>query len=88
MTYEEAIIKTAEDIADSKSKYSDELMEYYDLTLKALEKQIPKKPTEDGVDRLCPICECYVGCIDAMCNIKHMYCRDCGQKLKWGNDND
>ena len=56
-----------------------------DLAIKALEKQIPKKPdfTEDKEFALCPCCNGN-GLAD-----KQKYCDNCGQKLDWSDtEND
>lgn len=52
-----------------------------DLAIKALEKQIPKKPdfTEDKEFALCPCCNGN-GLAD-----KQKYCDNCGQKLDWSD---
>ena len=63
-----------------------------DMGIKALEKQIAKKPIlnnpvinnfwcEDA--KLCPICHTYVDRYSLYC-----YCKNCGQKLDldWGNE--
>lgn len=53
-----------------------------DLAIKALEKQIPKKPdfTEDKEFVLCPCCNGN-GLAD-----KQEYCDNCGQKLDWSDE--
>lgn len=53
-----------------------------DLAIKALEKQIPKKPdfTEDKEFALCPRCN-GKGLLD-----KQKYCDNCGQKLDWSDE--
>lgn len=53
-----------------------------DLAIKALEKQIPKKPdfTEDKEFALCPCCNGN-GLTD-----KQKYCDNCGQKLDWSDE--
>lgn len=50
-----------------------------DLAIKALEKQMPKKPdfTGDKEFALCPCCN-GKGLLD-----KQTYCDNCGQKLDW-----
>lgn len=52
------------------------------LAIKALEKQIPKKPdfTEDKEFALCPRCN-GKGLLD-----KQKYCDNCGQKLDWSDE--
>lgn len=51
--------------------------------IKALEKQIPKKPKKHPADsRLtyCPCCGSYHGAIEC-----YNYCPECGQKLDWND---
>lgn len=60
--------------------------------IEALEKQIPKKPTEvhEKVDKyssfyslsfMCPSCETAV----IFQSYKPKYCKHCGQKIQWGD---
>ena len=50
------------------------------LSISALEKQIPKKPKTD--DRyVMYICQC---CNDFV-KVSHNYCQNCGQKLDWSD---
>lgn len=55
-----------------------------DLAIKALEKQIPKKPdfTEDKEFALCPCCN-GKGLFD-----KQKYCDNCGQKIVWSEESE
>ncbi len=55
-----------------------------DLIVKAIEKQIARKPDYEGNDAKCPVCEHEFennvndwGCA---------YCQDCGQALEWGDE--
>ena len=52
------------------------------LAIKALEKQIPKKPdfTEDKEFALCPCCN-GKGLLN-----KQKYCDNCGQKIDWSDE--
>lgn len=54
----------------------------YGMAIKALEKQIPKKPdfTEDKTFALCPCCN-GKGLFD-----KQKYCDNCGQKIDWSDE--
>lgn len=59
------------------------------VTIKALEKQIAKKPT--NIDNelntfKCPSCKHTLIAIDDMTIHKH--CLLCGQKLDWGNEDE
>lgn len=54
------------------------LQESIDMAIKALEKQIPKKPTDRCMYKECPAC----GEVEIeFCK----YCPNCGQKLDWRN---
>ena len=60
--------------------YSADLVETFEMSIKALEKQIPKKPTMVyPTIASCPICD------EIICPHTE-YCPDCGQKLDWGNE--
>lgn len=61
----------------------DEQGDAIDIAVDCIHKQISKKPIKDGVDRMCPICGCDVGYVDAMCNVKFKYCTECGQRIDW-----
>lgn len=51
------------------------------VAMKALEKQIPRKPVDRIMFNHCPCC----GNVEiANCN----HCPDCGQKLDWRNSHD
>ena len=57
---------------------SEEIKRALDVADDALSKQIAEKPAKDenGCPCLCPIC-------DADVFIPSNYCENCGQKLKW-----
>ena len=56
---------------------------YYDQAIKALEKQIPKKPIKHMANPVgFPYYECPV-CGDSDVS-GQKYCNECGQKLDWG----
>lgn len=68
----------------------DETIEYYDLAVAALEKQLPKRVDfeEDVTEDMCaecPSCGSFLGyqidCLDE--NYQIDYCQHCGQKLDW-----
>lgn len=76
MTNEEAIeiIKIA--IAEVEWNYPMDYAIAFENAISALEKQIPKKPKDDGW-LYCPICN-----RDVL--LDHFtYCPDCGQALDW-----
>lgn len=84
MKIEEAIkyLKMATDEAGNE-EFSDEYKEMCNMSIKALEKQIPKKPIELdkwGEYYECPICNKYA--VDNL-GCKYKFCRECGQKLDW-----
>lgn len=88
LTNEEALnlLKDTPVILNSKSKI--ETLEYstvLGLAEKALEKQIPKKPIEDGYydePAVCPRCGGNV--INMLDSDYHFqYCHYCGQALDW-----
>lgn len=60
--------------------------ESLEIAIKALEKQIPKKPSAmESTNKLtngyfeCPVCKDVVGVDD----MQDVYCPNCGQKLDW-----
>ena len=70
-------IRTVESIfSDSPNIVSDEDNESVEFALKAMDKQDPIKPIEEGKQYYCPICELNIGWADD-------YCWHCGQKMDW-----
>lgn len=69
MTYEEAIIDIRENIQPIIGGKS------LDIAISAIEKQIPKKPSETDKAR-CICCACVV-------KRDERFCKNCGQALKW-----
>ena len=69
---------------DIKGACNEECKDFYDMAIKALEKQIPKKPIE--VDEECGTFDC-PACGSTICSFDdmtvHQYCLMCGQKLDW-----
>ena len=65
-------------------KAAKRVVEARNMAIKALEKQIPKKPdfTEDKEFALCPCCN-GKGLLN-----KQKYCDNCGQKLNWESDEE
>lgn len=72
------------------------------LAIQALEKQIPKKPVHDGCFDsegmwhewngvngrpydLCPNCNTNL-CCEMPCDNKSKYCKHCGQRLDWSDE--
>lgn len=62
-------------------KEEEPLLEAFGMAIKALEKQVPKKPTDAG-----KFADLYVG-LCSVCNegvnSQMNYCDKCGQKLDW-----
>ena len=54
---------------------------YAELAIKALEKQIPKKPKTDDryIMYICPCCNDFI-------KVSHNYCPNCGQELDWSDE--
>lgn len=80
MREQEKYINALNGLKNADIKIDDEIRH---PSIKALEKQIPKKPIwqkSDFINRLhCPKCDGIVG-------VKQPYCDNCGQKLDWGNE--
>ena len=88
MTYEEAIKYAKENIL----AYTSEMAEFKKMAIKALEKQVPKKPVLEktkgivGIDMWhCPVCDGEI-ISDWNRDIANPYCHLCGQRLKWGDE--
>lgn len=88
MTIEKAI--TYIDRMSDEDCYTAEAYEAMRMAIKALEKQIPKKPIHDGYDYRCPSCrtaveyECMVNNPDALKSwTRDSFCGDCGQAIDW-----
>lgn len=98
MTEQESLSQL-EDAKDGYKEFlSDEALE---MSMSALDKQIPKKPKHDGCYdadgvwhewigvngkpyELCPNCETNL-CCEMPYDKKPKYCKECGQKLDWGD---
>jgi predicted RNA-binding Zn-ribbon protein involved in translation (DUF1610 family) len=93
MTTQEAITQLHELIQDRESFMVGEYESYLDrdkqalqTAIKALEKQIPKKPIEENPWVFsCP--NCGSGNVEEWCLNRHNCCPDCGQALDWRNGN-
>ena len=99
MTYEEAISILTKDRAlclfnpwtggdvplNEDCRMSAEAM---NLAIKALEKQIPKKPLHMHKNYYCPICkeDGWMLWDDAVPNDMDEYCGKCGQAIDWSNN--
>jgi hypothetical protein len=59
-----------------------------DVSIKALEKQIAKKPIKKPTDDFCLYYDSYCPCCDAKLLFRYNHCVCCGQKisLDWGNE--
>ena len=56
------------------------------LAIKALEKQIPKKPVYGAANIKCPNCGATL--LYYFHSFKIDYCDECGQRLDWSEEND
>ena len=56
------------------------------LAIKALERQIPKKPVYGAANIKCPNCEATL--LYYFHSFKIDYCDECGQRLDWSEEND
>ena len=70
-------------------KFTEDDYKANEMAIKALEKQIPKKPVEmKPTDKLlngyfaCPMCGGWVG----MDEYSNEYCGCCGQKINWSDE--
>lgn len=67
------------------TKYNNDSVEALSMAVKALEKQIPQKPTIENGFVKCPACELYIRfpIMDRYNN-----CPECGQKILWKGDTE
>lgn len=75
------------DISYHHHKKAENQKELMEITVNALEKQIPKKVKVEQFNRYnlyyCPICD---GCIgDSLGYIAYGFCSGCGQRLDWSD---
>ena len=82
MTEQQAVKRIKDEIGWESSELN---REAFEMGVKALEKQIPKKPTFDDESSFirryhCPECKCVVDI--------QRYCHHCGQKLDWRNEDE
>ena len=54
-----------------------------DIGIKALEKQIPKKPIENPTDDTCLYYENYCPSCENLLVVRYKHCPKCGQRLDW-----
>lgn len=59
-------------------------VEEIEFAIKALEKQIPKKPIDDGAFCLCPICNTEFNS-ELHYEYEIKFCPYCGQALDWSD---
>lgn len=89
MTYREAIRFLEKKIASCHILRDRQWKEVYITSINAIEKQIPKKPIEDGYyDEPCVCPNCGSNVINEVDNdYQFEYCYHCGQSLDWSVDN-
>lgn len=61
--------------------------DYIQLAIKALKKQVPMKPKFYNCNYYCNGCGDLVGCKDTIMKWDYSFCKNCGQKLDWGDSN-
>ena len=85
MTYEEAIKHFKALQKRYTKEHNGQMCEKVNLTLEALEKQIPKKPLHMHKNYYCPICkeDGWMLWDDAIPNDMNKYCGKCGQAIDW-----
>lgn len=60
--------------------------ELINISIEALEKQIPKEPRFYNCDYYCPVCDDLVGRHDTIMKRDNKFCKycgHCGQAIKW-----
>lgn len=91
MTPQEAIQFLKETIAGCHILRDRQLKAVCEVSINALEKQIPKKPYKRKEhkqnDYYCAICKCYLGDEMELQNacLQPKYCEHCGQALDWSD---
>ena len=102
MTYSEAIKETRFNMSTIglKENSAKRVAKARDLAIKALEKQIPKKPNKTidsswGIQKeahTCPVCDYYLTEVHFIAsqkiesNKKITYCETCGQAIDWSDE--
>ena len=77
---EKAIVFLTEVKSSCSTLIDKELWDICDISIKALEKQIPKEPSwkKYTSEKRCPIC-------NEMTALRNEYCIFCGQALNWSD---
>lgn len=87
MTAEEAIKTIQIAIAEVEWNYPLDYSIAFKTAIKSLDKQIPKKPINEGCYYICPCCRDDLGVSDDDIFIYELsmpkYCSNCGCKLDW-----
>lgn len=82
-------IETIKELKEYAENSWGDLNESFELSIKALEKQIAKKPIYPTISRdmatYCPTCNKFVCFRDTS---RFKYCQTCGQKLDWSEEDD
>ena len=89
MTPQEAKAWFEEDLKDGKCSDDCPDCNARELAVKALEKQIPKKPIQARppmCNLACAVCENVIPVVDERRKVEHCY--KCGQALDWSNNDD
>jgi protein-arginine kinase activator protein McsA len=85
MTPQEAIKRITEhnEIHSKKERFANHITEALNMAIKALKKQVPRKPRVDDDGWLCcPNCDETFAMFDSL-NRRLLCCGCCGQKLDW-----
>lgn len=70
------------DLLETKMKSEDKVFNSaYVLAVEALEKQIAKKPSIEGMQNKCQNIDCFENVLRY-----YDYCSGCGQKIDWSKD--
>ena len=69
------------------NKEYEDIKDNFETIKELVEKEKPKKPLKyklsNHLEIVCPNCECYVNT-----KKKYNYCKECGQKLDWNDENE
>ena len=91
MITEEAIETIKIAIADVEWNYPLDYAAAFEVAIKALEKQIPKRAISTYKENYkCPTCESYIDITDDDLHVYEIvppeYCPNCGQALDWSEE--